>query len=86
MLYLDTKDFKKYLYNGDLASLTEDIATQFLADVKEGKIEAHKGDTQDMQEETPEGGETSDVDVDVEVVQEGEETAEEEVEETPEEL
>jgi hypothetical protein len=79
LLYLDTKDFKKYLYNGDLASLTEDIATQFLADVKEGKIEAHKGDTQDMQEETPEGGETSDVDVEVEVVQEGEETAEEEV-------
>lgn len=84
LLYLDSKEFKKYLFEGDLAALSEDAVNQFVADVQAGKIEAHKSAGEG---EAPEGEEEPEV----QVIEEGEEApqeaeAEATPQETPEEL
>lgn len=43
LIYLHTEKFEKYLFTGDLASLNADAVSQFVNDVKEGKIEAFQG-------------------------------------------
>lgn len=91
LLYLDTKEFEKYLFEGDLATLNEEVITQFINDVKEGKIKAHKPDVHEFhegegeEEQAQEGTEAEEQaetgEATEEVAEETQETAEETVEE-----
>jgi len=46
-----TEKFEKYLYSGDLTTLTAEDIDQFVSDIKDGKIEAHKSAAEESPEE-----------------------------------
>jgi len=41
VLYLKTDNYEKYLYSGDLATLTAENLENFLKEIKEGTIKPH---------------------------------------------
>jgi hypothetical protein len=41
LVYLNTEKFDKYFYEGDIATLTDELVTKFIQDIKDGKILPH---------------------------------------------
>lgn len=52
LIYINAENFEKYLYEGDLANLNENDLTEWMKEVKEGKVNVHQPKNTDLNPES----------------------------------